>query len=121
MKAAIETLRGEQSDLCDAAATEEAVAADPHADLPREVRDRFAQSAALRRQHAADLDRAIALLEAAPVVLELVRAIARVRRLSREADGAGVPNWSSESRWARETIDRLLADPLVQKLIAEGE
>jgi hypothetical protein len=76
----------------------------------------------LARRH--DFSRAIALLEAAPVVLELVRA---ARRLVLETGGraAALDVVSPESRrklHADEmSLRDLFADPLVQKLIAEGE
>jgi hypothetical protein len=76
----------------------------------------------LAKRH--DFARAIALLEAAPVVMEIVRA---ARRLVLETGGraAALDVVSPDSRrklQADEMLLRnLLADPLVQKLIAEGE
>jgi hypothetical protein len=81
----------------------------------------------------AEVDRAIALLEAAPVLLELVRAVKERRELTEHERALALRDPDEDDRplrWRRleragtraeAAIDAALEHPLVQKLIAEGE
>jgi hypothetical protein len=80
----------------------------------------------LAKRH--DLNRAIALLEAAPVVLALVRAADAVVQAADACDREAERHPSSRSSApvvrsinAMRALRGAIADPLVQKLIAEGE
>jgi hypothetical protein len=75
----------------------------------------------LARRH--DFSRAIALLEAAPVVMELVRAVKIGRELEElsRTQGGATRLMTHEAKSVRAKIDAAIKHPLVQKLIAEGE